>query len=45
MEMIKTTKRAMLQVSQYQTSNYTIQPIKKWHGTGTKTDMKTIGTE
>jgi hypothetical protein len=54
LEAIKTTdsqgnpeqKRAMLEVSQYPTSNYTTEPEQlKPQGTGTKTDMKTNGTE
>jgi hypothetical protein len=39
-------KRAMLEVSQHLTSNYiTEQYQEKQHGTGTKTDIKTSGTE
>jgi hypothetical protein len=39
-------KRAMLKVSQYPTSNYTTEPQQlKSAYTGTKTDMKTSGTE
>jgi hypothetical protein len=36
----------MLEVSQYPTSNYSIEPYQyKQYGTGTKTDMKGSGTE
>jgi hypothetical protein len=35
---------AMLDASQYPTSNYTTQQQKEF-GAGTKTDMKTSGTE
>jgi hypothetical protein len=39
-------KRAMLEESQYPTSKYiTKQEQKNHHGTGTKTDMNTNGTE
>jgi hypothetical protein len=40
------SKKTMLKVSQYLTSNSTTEPYQlKQHGNGTKTDMKMSGTE